>query len=365
MIKKIKKMINVAIIGAGRIAEHHLKAIKNNRGFKLIAICDLDKDKAYGFSERYKVPYYLNYNEMLSANKDIDIVAIMTPSGCHYEHCKDIIIKYKKSVIIEKPIFLKSSEVRKIYKIAKKFKVEIYPVFQNRFNKSIQKIKKEIKSKKIGKINIVSIRVRWCRPQRYYDLAAWRGTFSHDGGALTNQGIHHIDLLRYLVGEIKEVSAKMFTLGVKVEVEDTALALFKFHNGAVGSLEITTAARPQDFEASISILGSKGTILIGGLAVNEILTYTPDQNLSRKFSEKIPDAYGFGHYKLYKQISKSIKDNKQFIISENDCFKTISLLNAFYVSHEKKIQINVSKNLQSKKLGEVNEKIAKLYRYKK
>ena len=359
------KNINIAIIGAGRIAEHHLKAIKKVRGFSLTAICDLNKDKAYNFSKKYNVPFYLDYNQMLKKEKFIDIVAIMTPSGCHYEHCKDILVRYKKNLIVEKPTFLRPSHVKNIYKIANKLKLKIYPVFQNRFNKSIQKIKKEIKTKKIGKINIVSIRVRWCRPQRYYNLAPWRGTYSHDGGALTNQGIHHIDLLRYLIGEVKEVSSKMLTLGAKIEVEDTGLALFKFHNGAAGSLEITTAARPNDFEASISILGSKGTIQIGGLAVNEILLYTPNPKICKKFSEKIPDAYGFGHYEFYRQIYKSISQNKSFIISENDCFKTILLLNAFYVSNEKEKKIYINKKIESKNLGKKNEKIAKLYRYKK
>tara|TARA_B100001175_G_scaffold317284_1_gene333622 strand:- start:4619 stop:5704 length:1086 start_codon:yes stop_codon:yes gene_type:complete len=356
---------NVAIIGAGRIAEHHLKAIKKIHTFKLCAICDLNKFKASNFSKKYKVPYYLDYNDMLNKEKNIDIVAIMTPSGCHYEHCKDILLKYKKNLIVEKPTFLKPSHVKEIYKLAKKYKVKIFPVFQNRFNKAIQKIKKEITTNKIGKINLVNIRVRWCRPQRYYNLAPWRGTFSHDGGALTNQGIHHIDLLRYLVGEVNEVSSEMLTLGSKIEVEDTGLALFKFHNGAAGSLEITTAARPKDFEASISILGSRGTLQVGGLAVNKIMLYTPNSKICKKFSEKIPDAYGFGHYELYKQIHQSISKNKKFIISEQDCFKTILLLNAFYVSNEKGKKIIINQNLESKKLGKQNEKIARQYRYKK
>ena len=359
------KKINVSIVGAGRIAEHHLKAIKKVQGFKLTAVCDLNPNKAYNFSKKYNVPYYLDYNQMLQKEKNIDIVAIMTPSGCHYEHCKDILIKYKKHLIVEKPTFLKPSHVNKIYKLKKKYKAKIFPVFQNRFNKAIKKIKKEITTNRIGKINIVNIRVRWCRPQRYYNLAPWRGTFSHDGGALTNQGIHHIDLLRYLVGEVKEVNSKMLTFGSNIEVEDTGLALFKFHNGAAGSLEITTAARPTDFEASISILGSKGTVQVGGLAVNEILLFTPNPKICNKFSEKIPDAYGFGHYELYNQIYLSISKKREFIISKKDCFNTILLLNAFYVSNEKKKKVTLNQRVESKKLGAKNEKIAKLYRYKK
>ena len=168
-----------------------------------------------------------------------------------------------------------------------------------------------------------------------------------------------------MVGEITEVNAKMFTFEAKIEVEDTALALFKFHNGAVGSLEITTAARPIDFEASISILGSKGTIQVGGLAVNEILVYTPDKKVCKKYSEKIPDAYGFGHFELYNQIYISKTKNIKFIISEEECFKTILLLNSFYFSNEQKKNIIINKKIKSKKLGKINKKISDLYASKK
>ena len=123
-------------------------------------------------------------------------------------------------------------------------------------------------------IRIVNVRVRWCRPDRYYNLAAWRGTFSQDGGALTNQGIHHVDLIRYLFGEVDSVSATMKTLGSKIEVEDSVVATFNLKNGAIGSLEITTAARPIDYEASISVLCSKGMSQIGGLAVNELQVFS-------------------------------------------------------------------------------------------
>ena len=133
-------------------------------------------------------------------------------------------------------------------------------------------------------------------------MSVWRGTFSQDGGALTNQGIHHLDLLRYLNGEIKSVNCKMKTLGVKIEVEDTAVANIEFKNGSVGTLEITTSARPDDFEASISFLGSKGAAQLGGIAVNKLEIYTPNSKLCKKNSENFPIVYGYGHLEVYKKI---------------------------------------------------------------
>ena len=169
---------------------------------------------------------------------------------------------------------------------------------------TVKRLKKAINIGELGEIRVISVRVRWCRPQRYYDLSVWRGTFSHDGGALTNQGIHHLDLLRNLFGEIKKINSNMKTFGAKIEVEDSVTANLEFTSGAIGSLEILTSARPKDYEASISVVGSKGLAQLGGWAVNELQIFSPKPNECKKFTEKIPDAYGFGHYDLYKDIAK-------------------------------------------------------------
>ena len=205
------------------------------------------------------------------------------------------------------------------------------------------------------------MQLRWCRPQRYYDLSVWRGIYSHDGGALTNQGVHYIDLLRYLFGEVKTVSAVMRTLGAKIEVEDSVVANLEYLSGAIGNLEVTTAARPDDYGATISIIGSKGFAQIGGLAANKIDVFSPRPSICKKYSENIPDAYGFGHFKLYKDVSKDLLNIKKFPINKHDCFKTIQFLNSFYVSDERKRKVNVGKILDSKRLGKKNDKISKLY----
>jgi predicted dehydrogenase len=358
----------IAFIGAGRVTKHHINILKKfNKFFKIIAICDLIEskcDEIINENKSLKIKKYKDYNKMIT-ECEVDLVAILTPSGMHYEHALDIIKKHKTDLILEKPPTLRVKNLEYIYNLSKSKRINIFPVFQNRYNKAVKFLKKSISQGSLGKINICSVRVRWCRPQRYYDMSDWRGTFSHDGGALTNQGIHHIDLLRYLNGEVKSVKAIMRTLGSKIEVEDTALANLTFKNGSVGTLEITTAARPDDFEASISFLGSKGMAQLGGIAVNNLEIYTPNPKMCKKYSEKFPIVYGFGHLELYKKILSFYKNKKNKVIEKSDCLKTLELLNSFYVSSESNKEIVLGKYLQSKNLGKKNEKISKLYRYKK
>jgi len=357
-------MIKIGFIGCGRITEHHIKCIKKMKNIKVEAVCDLNFDKAKKYAKRFKIIPYKNYDVMLKQNSNIQIVAIITPSGMHYENAMNILKKYKKHLIIEKPTFLKASEVKKVFKLAKRHSCKIFPVFQHRYNKSVQSLKKAIKQNQLGKIRIANVRVRWCRPDRYYKLSDWRGTFSHDGGALTNQGIHYIDLLRHLGGEIKSVFVIMKTLGANIETEDTAVSVFNFKNGGVGTLEVTTAARPKDFEASLSIVGSKGLAQIGGLAVNELQIFSPNPLICRKYSEKFLDGYGFGHIKFYKDVERALGKNSKFKfpINEKEVFNTTKLLNSFYRADELKKFVNVKKIDESKRLGRINEKLSNLYR---
>ncbi len=258
--------------------------------------------------------------------------------------------------------------MREIYSCAKIAGVNVFPVFQNRYNKAVQKVKSAIVNGELGDARIFAVRVRWCRSQKYYDLSPWRGTYAMDGGAITNQGIHHIDLLRYLGGEVDEVSSKMRTFGSEIEVEDTCVSILKFKNGAIGTLEITTSARPDDFEASISIVGSKGLAQIGGIAVNELQVFTLENknNTEQVRMENSEDfstcVYGHGHEMLYRDVVKHFEGAQVFPIDCEDVFKTLSLLHSFYVSSEKEAYVNPEKELESLRLGEENNELANLYR---
>ncbi|WPE17745.1 Gfo/Idh/MocA family protein [Candidatus Thioglobus autotrophicus] len=357
---------NIAIIGCGRVAYHHAESIRQVEGMNLIAVCDLDLDKVEKFAKKYNVDAYVNYFQMLKECPSIDIVVIATPSGMHFEHAVDI-IRRNKHVIVEKPTFMTPEQLQDAYKLADNMGVNIYPIFQNRHNKAVSRVKRAIDNNELGKINIVSVRLRWCRPQRYYDLSEWRGTLSHDGGASTNQGIHHIDLLRYLGGEVLRSLAIMKTYEVDIEAEDSMVAVVEYKSGAIGNLEITTAARPNDFEASISIIGSKGLAQIGGIAVNELQVFTPNPKDCQKFSEdflRVKDhgaVYGYGHTKIYQSIYDALLQDNDYEVSSEDALRTLKLLNSFYSSNEKKKWVSVDSS-SSNYLGKENDEISNLYR---
>lgn len=356
---------NVAVIGCGRIAGHHCRTIAENPALRLIAVCDLDLAKAQEYSKAYDVPCYSNYHQMLQKHGEIDLVAIATPSGMHYEHAVEMMERYQKNIVVEKPTFMKPSHVRQAFAIAKKNNRKIYPVFQNRFNKAVQRTKEAVNSGELGPIRIASVRVRWCRPQRYYDLAPWRGTFAQDGGALTNQGVHHLDLLRYLAGDVESVSARMNTLGAKIEVEDSAVASYSFASGALGALEVTTAARPQDYEASISLVCENGLAQIGGIAVNELQIFSPNPSQCSAYSEDFSgNVYGHGHGALYQSMVEDLSGKKPYLITEDDCWKSIHLLHCFYSSAHDSKAIKVAEHGEFARLGEVNEQLANIYRSK-
>lgn len=355
--------VNVAVIGCGRIAGHHCRSIAATPGVHLAAVCDLDAAKAQAYGAEFGIPCYTDYRQMLRDNPDISVVAVITPSGMHAEHATEVMEQWGKHVIVEKPTFMQPSQLREAYALADRVGVEIFPVFQNRYNQAVQRVRQAIDGGELGAIRIISVRTRWCRPQRYYDLAPWRGTFAQDGGCLTNQGIHHVDLLRYLGGEVARVNATMRTLGADIEVEDTVVATFTYPSGAVGNLEVTTAARPDDFEASLSIVGEKGLAQIGGIAVNELQVFTPDPTACGQFSEDFSRCvYGFGHEAMYRDIAAHFHDGRPYPVSRQDCLGTLRLLNAFYRADEAGTWVEVDSTEQSTRLGRPDEALANLYR---
>lgn len=355
--------INVAVIGCGRIAGHHCRSIAATDGVRLAAVCDLVADKAQAYGDEFAVPQYTDYRAMLAAHPEISVVAVITPSGMHAEHAIEVMERWGKHVIVEKPTFMKPSQLVEAFALADRVGVNIFPVFQNRYNKAVRRVKQAIDSGELGAIRVMSVRTRWCRPQRYYDMAPWRGTFAQDGGCLTNQGIHHVDLLRYLGGEVEKVSATMRTLGADIEVEDTVVATFTYPSGGIGNLEVTTAARPDDFEASLSIVGEKGLAQIGGIAVNELQIFTPDPSACAEASEDFSRCvYGFGHEGMYRDIAAFFHHGMPYPVSREDCRGTLSLLNAFYLSDETGGWVQLGNAPESVRLGKPDEALANLYR---
>jgi len=362
-----KSRIKFAIVGCGRIAYRHIEAIQANPKAELVALCDLNLERAQERNEGVDVKLYKDYNDMLQ-REDIDVVCIMTPSGMHAEHAMDIINRYVKHIVVEKPMSLRVEDGVKLIETAYQRGVKLFVVHQNRFNKAVQKIKSGIEQKAFGKIVLGTVRLRWSRGQSYYDRDAWRGTWALDGGALTNQAIHHIDLLQWLVGDVKSVSAISATQLVNVEVEDTACAWLKFENGALGAIEATTATRPvnKDLEASISILGENGTVIIEGASVNKLITWTFEDIDLNEHSENPPNVYGFGHNHIIDNVVDVLTQGGVPLVSGEDALKSIRLLNAIYRSIELGGQeLMLADHPVSCRFGIIDEKakpIADLYR---
>ena len=364
----MKNNLKVALIGCGRISGHHCRSIAAVDGISLAAVCDLEIEKAKAYGAEFGVPAFRDYREMFHDVPGIDIAAVVTPSGMHLEHTIEVIEDFGVHAIVEKPTFMKPSHLNVAFDHAAAAGQRIFPVFQNRYIKAGTRVRDAIKNGELGEIRTVSVRLRWCRSQRYYDLAPWRGTFSHDGGALTNQTIHHVDLLRHLGGEVSAVNATMRTLGANIEVEDTTVATLAYANGAVGALESTTAARPDDYEASISFVCSEGLAQIGGVAVNELQVFTPNPDACAANSEDFKAfkgngaVYGFGHTTMYRDIVADLQGGSPYPVDREDCLNTLKLLHAFYRSDEAGSWIDVSDDAESERLGKPDEQISTLYR---
>lgn len=354
----------IAVVGCGRVSGHHCRSIAKVPGVTLAAVCDLVADKAGVYGKEFGVPHFTSYHEMFKQVPAIETVAVITPSGMHFEHATEIMRLYRKNIVMEKPTFMRPSQLVDAYTLADSLGLQLFPVFQNRYNRAVRRVRRALHDGELGDVRIVGVRVRWCRPQRYYDLSAWRGTFAQDGGALTNQGIHHIDLLRHLGGEVTDVSASMRTLGANIEVEDAVVGTFRYPSGSLGLLEVTTAARPVDFEASISLVCSNGLAQIGGIAVNELQIFTPDPSACPEWSEDFSgDIYGNGHSQIYRDIAAFFHADEPYPITRDDVLGTLKLLHAFYRSDEANGGwVTANSPGESVRLGRPDEALANVYR---
>ena len=255
--------IKFALVGCGRISKKHAETLTKHLNHKaeLIAVSDPQGERAKIIGEKYGIPYYKSYDEMLTKHPEIQVVNILTESGNHAKHTVDIVKKYKKHIVTEKPMALTLEDADEMIRVCDENGVKLYVVKQNRYNLPVMKLREALENGKFGKLVMGSVRVRWCRPQEYYDQDAWRGTWAMDGGVFTNQASHHIDLLEWMLGEPISVFAKSRTALANIETEDTGVAIITFKNGAIGVVEATTATRPKDLEGSLSILGEKGTVV--------------------------------------------------------------------------------------------------------
>ncbi|GLP96750.1 Gfo/Idh/MocA family protein [Paraferrimonas sedimenticola] len=333
-------MLNFALVGCGRIAKRHSELLGNGiiEGAKLVAVCDVKVERAQAIAEKFSVNYYQDLHQMMKSEQ-IDVVVVLTPSGMHAQNTIDL-APYGKDIIVEKPMALTLDDADRMISACDTHGCRLFIVKQNRFNVPVQKLRQSLEQGRFGKLVLGTVRVRWCRDQGYYDLDDWRGTWAQDGGVLTNQASHHIDLLEWMMGDIESVFARSTTALVDIETEDTAVVTVKFTNGALGVIEATTAARPKDLEGSLSVLGATGTVEVGGFAVNEMKTWNflepqegDDQVLS-EFSVNPPNVYGFGHQAYYEHVVESINQGSAALVDGLQGRKSLELISAIYESIE-------------------------------
>lgn len=295
----------ICLVGCGRISGKHFDAIENSTALELAGVCDLVPSRAKAASEKYGVPAFETLEEMLKGVES-DLVAITTPSGLHPAH-GILAAQAGRHVVCEKPMAISLESADALLEACEVGRVQLFVVKQNRLNPTIRLLKSAVSKGRFGRIFMANATVRWTRPQAYYDLAPWRGTWALDGGAFMNQASHYIDLIQWLIGPVQSVSAKTATLARDIEAEDTGAALLHFQNGAIGVLEVTMLTYPKNLEGSLTILGEKGTVKIGGTAVNrvdhwEFEDYDDDDKLVEDADTRPADVYGFGHGPYYENV---------------------------------------------------------------
>lgn len=333
-------MLKFALVGCGRIAKRHSELLgdKQVKGAELVAVCDSVFSRAEKIGKQFNVSFFSDMDEMMQKTL-VDVVVVLTPSGSHAEHVINL-AKYGKHIMVEKPMALTLDDADAMIQACDSNRVKLFVIKQNRFNLPVIKLREAIEKKRFGKLNLGTVRVRWARHQAYYDQDDWRGTWAMDGGVLTNQASHHVDLLEWMMGDVESVFAKTITAMADIETEDTAVVTVKFRNGALGIVEATTATRPIDLEGSISILGEKGTVVIGGFAVNKMETWLfeekepDDDEVIEHFSVNPPNVYGFGHQAYYEHVVECVNNNAHSLVDGLVGRKSIELISAIYESVE-------------------------------
>lgn len=327
----------VLLIGCGRIAQRHAQLLgtKQIQGATLCGVCDVIPTKANTLSLQYRIPYYIEMHDAVQRGRPT-IITVCTESG---HHCRDVVelARYGIPIIVEKPIALTLPDAHRMIQACATHGTRLFVVKQNRFNVPVQKLREAYELGRFGKLISAAIRVRWCRHQQYYD--DWHGLWAMAGGALANQAIHHVDLLWWFMGDVASVFAYKATQLVDVEVEDSIVGALRFANGALGTLEVTTATRPRDTEGSLTIMGEHGMVEIGGFAVNEITTWQfedtqPIDATIGEYSVNPPDVYGFGHQQYYEHVLDCINNHRAQLVDGIEATKSLEIVTALYESCE-------------------------------
>jgi len=336
-----KQKIKVALVGGGSISKKHLEAIKSlKKKLVLKSLCDKDPNVFNDKGIPEGVNIYNDLNEMLE-KEDLDLISICTPSGLHKEQTI-FSAQAKVNVITEKPMALTLADGEMMVKACNDNKVKLFVVKQNRTNPLLLSVKQAIDNNEFGKINLISSNVFWTRPQSYYDDVNWRGTKEMDGGTLMNQVSHYIDLLYWLCGKVTSVHSFSLTRR-KIETEDSGVVNLKFKNGALGSLNFTMLTYPENFEGSLTVLGDKGTVRVGGSSLNtlEACNFKSGLNLNLKHKKENYLNKRLGHKLYYKNVIEVLENKSNPITDGKEGLESLVILEACYRSLDKKTSVTI------------------------
>ena len=332
------RKIRFGVIGCGRIFEKHLNALKSCEDAVIAAVCDMSEDKAKEASSKCGGSWFVDYKEMIK-NVEFDIVDICTPNDSH----ADIAVyaaNAGKHVLTEKPMALTVDDCDRMIRACEENNVRLFVVKQNRFNLPIVRLREALEKGRFGKLFLGNVTVRWSRPQEYYDKNDWHGTKNRDGGMLFTQASHHIDMLQWMFGPVHSVKANIATLTHDIETEDNAVVVIKFKSGALGVVEATTSTFLKNLEGSVTVLGDKGSVKIGGMAMNKVDYWefsdfqNEDDNI-RTCTVNPPNVYGFGHIEVIRNVVRSLNGEKSnFEVDGFEGRKTVKLIKAAYEAAE-------------------------------
>jgi predicted dehydrogenase len=332
--------VRFALVGCGNIAKKHAHALHNYIDEAEIgAFVDRDLARAKEFGAKYGAPAYTSIAELMAAEDErIDAFSVLTPSGAHCQNVLEL-AEYSRPIVVEKPMALRLDDADRMIEACDEHGAKLFVVHQNRYNLPIVKAREALQQGRFGKLVMGTVRLRWMRDQAYYDSESWRGTWAYDGGVFMNQAAHHIDMLTWFMGNVEVVRSLASTRLVKIESEDTGVAVIRFNSGALGVLEATTATRPKDLEGSISILGEKGSVVIGGFFMNELVTWnfadpTPDDAKVIECFGKNPNDFAYNHGEYLRDVIASIQTKKAALVDGLEGRRSLELITALYESIE-------------------------------
>ena len=330
------RKIRFGLVGCGRIAERHVEAIAaHGERAELVAVADTDPRALAAVAERTGLPAFESLTQML-AGADVDCIVLATPSGLHAGQTIEA-AEAGRHVVTEKPMATRWKDGLAMVRACDQAGVQLFVVKQNRRNPTIQLLKRAVDRGRFGRIYFVAVNVFWNRPQSYYDSAPWRGTWEFDGGAFMNQASHYVDLLDWLVGPVQSVSAFTATLARNIQVEDTGVANIRWRSGTLGSVSVTMLTYPRNYEGSITVIGERGTVKVGGIAVNEIQHWEfadrdEDDDRVEAASYQTASVYGHGHAGYYDNVIGALRGEADPATDGREGLRSLELLIGIYLS---------------------------------